>query len=676
MTQPLPLVLLAGNPNSGKTSLFNALTGSRYKVANYPGVTVEQKRGYLRGKKSSQIILSDLPGIYNLFGSSLDEQIAVRSLTDPFERQPNLVVAVVDATHLERGLYLVSQLIDLGVPVVLAITMVDLAEKQGIEIRSEVLARSLDLPVVLIHHSRRPEALLKEIELCLSQEPKVSSQRFAWAQPAPEFLESCRRISRAAPGTSGCPELHGAALIAKVAVSTSPDLDSTLEDERTRLAELGIDPDITEANLRYRWLNAIVKRAVRFPSFAPKSILGVIDSLTTHHIFGPLIFLVLMGLLFQAIFQWATYPMELIDQGVAYLQWSTSRLLPEGSLNSLVTDGVLAGVGSVIIFIPQIAVLFFLLGLLEESGYLTRAAFVTDGALRKVGLQGRAFVPLLSSFACAIPGILSTRTIPTVKERLITILIAPLMSCSARLPVYTLLIAAFIPKLTIAGVLSLQGLVLFSLYLLGVIVAVFVALILKLLLRQKEVSLFMMEMPSFRRPSARVVLRQTLDRVLLFMRSAGTVILACSVVLWFLASHPKGPIEESYVGRLGHVIEPAIRPLGFNWEIGIGLITSFAAREVFVSTLATVYHLQQEESTKDSLVELLRAKREGGSFSVPTALSLMVFYVFACQCVSTLAVCRKETNSWTWPAVMFVYMTTLAYVLSFVTYQISGRLLS
>ncbi|MCC6954180.1 MAG: ferrous iron transport protein B, partial [Deltaproteobacteria bacterium] len=406
-----------------------------------------------------------------------------------------------------------------------------------------------------------------------------------------------------------------------------------------------------------------------------------LDALTTHRIWGTGIFLAVMGLMFQAIFLWAQIPMDLIDGLFVQLGDFVTNSMPPGELRSLVVDGVIAGVGSVVIFVPQIAVLFIFLGILEDTGYLSRAAYLMDRVLRAFGLQGRSFIPLLSSFACAIPGILATRTIPSWSDRMATIMVAPLMSCAARLPVYTVLIAAFIPSTLLFGFISLQGMALLSMYMLGIAGACIVAWLLKLTALRGQPALFVMEMPPFRAPSMRIVLRQTWDSVVSFLKNAGTIILACAIVLWFLASYPKQdersdtpPVENSYAGQIGHAIEPLIRPLGYNWEVGVALLASFAAREVFVSSLATVYSLEAEDDSSASLVQRLQEKRSKGEFSTLSAVSLMVFYVFACQCMSTLAVCRRETGSWGWTAFMFVYMTSLAYVSALAVYQ-GGKLI-
>lgn len=646
----LGTIALVGNPNCGKTTLFNSLTGSNYKVANYPGVTVEKKEGTISLSHTTTASIVDLPGTYTLLGSTIDEKIVTRLLRGEVHgtSKPDLIVAVLDATNLERNLYLVSELIDVGLPMVLALNMMDAAEEQGIKIYSEILGRSLDLPVIPI--VARSKKGLEDLKQAVARElthPTTSRKRFAWIPPDHAFAATPR---------------------------------DTLQH---RLSE-ELDPDTiaTAATLRYAWIRSIVARAISCPrELQPPT--SRLDTVLTSKIWGLPILFGIFGLIFQAIFLWAQIPMDLISAAVDGLSAWLSQTLPPGILTSLITEGIIPGVGNVIVFIPQIAILFFCIGILEDSGYLSRAAFLLDNFMRKVGLQGRAFIPLLSSFACAVPGILSTRTIPTRADRITTIMIAPLMSCSARLPVYAVLIAAAVPPVLLGGFLSLQGLVLLGMYLLGVAAACGVAWILQKALRRKESCFFVMEMPPLRRPVIRIVLRNVYDSVVSFLKNATTVILACSIVIWFLASYPKphdgytgNPVQVSYAGRMGTAIEPIIKPLGFNWEIGFSIISSFPAREVFVTGLSTVLNVSDDgDQEHRSLVHRLQEKEKDGSFSPLTAISLMVFYVFACQCMSTLAVCRRETGSWGWVFGMFGYMTTLAYLASLITYQVGKHLL-
>jgi ferrous iron transport protein B len=437
----------------------------------------------------------------------------------------------------------------------------------------------------------------------------------------------------------------------------------------------------TIATLRYAWIRSIVSRVVVGKAAAPAA-LSRLDSILTSKIWGLPILIAVFALMFQSIFLWAQAPMELISSSIDGISAFVAEHLPAGMLTRLISEGVIPGVGNVLVFIPQIAILFFCIGVLEESGYLSRAAFLLDNFMRKVGLQGRAFIPLLSSFACAVPGILSTRTIPSRADRLTTIMIAPLMSCSARLPVYAVLIGAAIPSAAVWGVISIQGLALLGMYMFGIVMACLVALILQRVLRKQESCFFVMEIPPLRVPNIRTVMRNVYEAVFSFIKNASTIILACSVVLWFLVSYPTpqeghtgNGVEVSYASKLGKFIEPAIRPLGFNWEIGFSIIASFPAREVFVTSFATILNVQDSEETENrSLISKLQSKKTDGSFTLLTAISLMVFYALACQCMSTLAVCRRETGSWAWTVGMFTYMTALAYIASFITYQVGLRI--
>lgn len=678
---PKVFIALAGNPNSGKTSLFNALTGLRYKVANYPGVTVEKKEGALTLPGGMTASLVDLPGAYSLDSHAVDEQIATRALLGEFATgptaaaPPDLILAVVDSTNLERNLFLCTQLLDIGVPVIVALSMSDLAESQGIEIRTEILSRALGVPVIPVCAKAKSglESLRAEIVAALSK--RAAPIPFKWLAKEdplqPQFAAVAEAVEKFLP-SARAPKLRALALLSGARSSSAPQLKEVLDHAHTSLRASGVDPASAEAARRYQWIRTLVKQSTVFKNDRHRKRNDRIDAFLTHRVMGLVVFGLIMAAIFQSIFIGAAWPMDLIDSAVGSLGSFLSHFLPEGEMRSLLVDGIIAGVGSVLVFIPQIAILFFFIGLLEDSGYLARAAYVTDRLMRKFGLQGRSFVPLLSSFACAIPGIMSTRTIPTFADRLTTILVAPLMSCSARLPVYSLLIAAFIPSMTVLGVFSLQGLVMLGMYSLGILGALVVALILKHTLLKGEPAPFIMEMPQFRMPSLIAVLRNVFDRVLLFVKSAGTIILACSIVLWYLASHPlEATPRESYAGQIGTFLEPALKPLGLSWEIGVGIVASFAAREVFVSALATVYNLSNEGDEPTSLLSVLRAQHEQGLFSLPSALALLVFYVFACMCMSTLAVCYRETGSWRWTAFMFSYMTILGYGAAWVTYRVS-----
>ena len=646
----LPVVALVGNPNCGKTTLFNTLTGSNYKVANYPGVTVEKREGKLTLPNHRDARLIDLPGTYTISGSTMDEKVVTRFLLGEIQGapKPDLIVAVLDATNLERNLFLVSELLDARYPLVVALNMMDAAEERGIKIYAELLARSLDVPIIpIVARSGRGLEDLKNAVARELAHPAISHRALAWLPAEHKNADKIRDL----------PRLH-----------TPEQLDA--------------DTITLMATLRYAWIRSIVSRAVRSPEQSlPK--MSRLDSILTSKVWGLPILLVLFGLIFQAIFLWAQFPMDLISTTVETVSAWVGNTLPPGLLTSLLAEGIIPGVGNVLVFVPQIAILFLCIGVLEDSGYLSRAAFLLDNFMRRVGLQGRAFIPLLSSFACAVPGILSTRTIPSRVDRLTTIMIAPLMSCSARLPVYAVLIGAAVPPTLLGGFVSLQGVVLLSMYGLGVVGACGVSWVLHKALKRKESCFFVMEMPPLRRPIPRVVARNVYDSVVSFLKNATTVILACSIVIWFLASFPKpdpsyegNPVRVSFAGQLGAAIEPAIKPLGFNWEIGFSIISSFPAREVFVTALSTVLNVSDDGDEHRGLISRLQEKRADGSFSTATAISLMVFYVFACQCMSTLAVCHRETGSWRWTIGMFVYMTTLAYVASLCAYRISLTVLS
>lgn len=687
-----PRIALAGNPNSGKTTLFNALTGLRHKVANYPGVTVERKSGLVTlgeldqaklGHEKIEII--DLPGIYSLSGQADDERISTALLLGEIhgETRPEIIVAVVDASNVERNLYLTTQLIDLGRPVIVALTMNDTALERGITVRTELLAAALGVPVVAIGAKKKKglDLLINEITKAIAN-PIKSPKQFTWLPVCAAYRDAAEELGALESAHRGYPQgfatlLLGTRLLAEEIPPSTEEIRCKLANWRTELLKNDIDPNSFEASARYTFINWSVQRSVAISNDANSPLLShriiaSVDKALTHRVWGLVIFALVMGVIFQAIFTWSSVPMDFIDSSVAKLGDLVSSSMPPGILRSLLVDGIIAGVGSVLVFIPQIAILFAFIGILEDSGYLSRAAYIMDRVMRQVGLQGRSFIPMLSSFACAIPGIMATRSIPSFADRMVTILVAPLMSCSARLPVYTLLIAAFIPaSAKLLGIFSLQGAVLLGLYLLGIIGAAFVAWVLKLTAFRGKPALFVMEMPPLRRPSVRTTLMEVFDRVVIFVKGAGSVILACSIILWALASFPEGKVSQSYAGQIGHAMEPVIKPLGWNWEVGVGILASFAAREVFISALATVYNLERSDDSGSTLTTKLKEKRASGVFTLPAALSLLVFYVFACQCMSTLAVCRRETGGWRWPMFMFGYMSVLAYGTAWMTYKLA-----
>ena len=731
-------ITLTGNPNSGKTTLFNWLTGLRAKVGNYAGVTVERKEGRLLGAPADvPARVLDLPGTYSLSPQSLDERISRDVLLNRLPELPpsSLTVIVIDASNLQRNLYYATQVIELGHPTVVALNMMDVAEENGHHIDCGKLAAELDVPVIpIIASSGKGVPELKAKIISLLRQPQERPVRiFSELPPAlkAEAASVAQMLATAANNSS--PQFEAEALLvlcnekalASSAGHYSTGIIEAIQTSRRRLEAAGVDWRGTAIESRYVSI-ARVQQAVTTETGAPSETHSdKLDRWLTHKIWGTLIFFFIMALMFQSIFSLARIPMNLLQTGVGWLGSEVSRSIPHGDLNSLVVDGIIAGVGAVVVFLPQILLLFLFIGFLEDTGYMARAAFLMDRLMSKVGLHGKSFIPLLSSFACAIPGIMSARTIESPKDRLATILIAPLMSCSARLPVYTLLIAACIPNLPVFGFLRLPGLIMMGMYLLGVVVALAMAWLLKKTLLKSEPPLLIIELPPYKRPLARVVLHHMWERSKVFIQRAGTVILGINILLWFLATYPKGAdiqkhfearratillsnatgsapgegeqlraaalqelakeeaglkLRHSFAGLLGQAIEPIIAPLGFDWRIGIGIVTSFAAREVFVSTMSTVYNVGQSDSSGESISSLARIfreqKRPDGSlmYTPLLGITLMVFYVFALQCVSSVAIVRRETNSWRWPLFQWLYMGLLAWGFAFATWRI-GHLL-
>jgi ferrous iron transport protein B len=688
-----PVYALVGNPNCGKSTLFNALTGLKQKVGNYPGVTVEKKIGTTYSQHGRPISVIDLPGTYSLAARSPDEAIVRDVLLGrrADTAQPDRIICIVDATNLERNLYLVHQVLDLGRPVILALNMMDVAAATGLNLRVARLEHELGIPVIPCEAANGKGIL--ELRLAMSR-TDLPLSRHRWDIPRP-IAPAVSELQASLVENDGKQPLiaRAEALLLltdqdAVRVAGSRPLgDRTaaiLTGWKHRWEGEGVDWSGTLVNSRYeaiaRLCTDVVLRAARVgPGVSDR-----IDSVVVHPLWGWLVLGGIMTVLFLSIFTLAEYPMNWIDGQVAALGAWVKGAMPPGDLRDLFTDGAIAGVGGVLVFLPQILILFFFLGLLESTGYMARAAFIMDRLMSRVGLNGKSFIPLLGSYACAIPGIMATRTIEDPKDRLVTILVAPLMSCSARLPVYLLMIAALLPddRVSIGAKVGLMVLM----YALGTLGAFGFAWLFKNYLLKGEPPLMIMELPPYRLPRMKDVLFHMLERAGLFLRRAGTIILGISILLWFLTTYPKPSIEvtpqariaHSFAGAAGRVLEPVIKPLGFDWRIGIGLITSFAAREVFVSSMGVVFGVEDSggKNTTPLRMALRQARWPGGAplFTPLVCLTLMIYYVFAMQCMSTVAVVKRETNSWRWPLFQTAYMTGTAWLVCLVVYQ-AGRAL-
>lgn len=720
-------VAVIGNPNVGKTTLFNALTGLSHSTGNYPGVTVDRKVGAMRINDTT-INLVDLPGTYSLAARSPDEMIVVDVLLgqQAGEQPIDAILAVVDATNLERNLYLVSQLREFNKPLVIALNMCDLADKRQFRIDTDTLSKELGATVVRI--CARSRIGLDELRGAIAD---VAEGEHANGVHSPSYPEElCREVAALEAELSTRKDKIGREIpkqeafrllldrdgyIEKRLAHGYPEITQLVETHRSRVAHNGSLAAI-EAKSRYAWIRGIVAAGVRKPATRTRTTSDKIDAVLTHKLGGTIVFLLIMTVVFQAIYSWSGPLMDLIDGSIkGFGDWIGGEL-PEGMLQSLVVDGIVGGVGGVLVFLPQIVILMLFIALLEDCGYMARAAFLMDKLLSRCGLSGQSFIPMLSSFACAIPGIMATRTIGNRRDRITTILVAPLMSCSARLPVYTLLISTFIPAKTVLGFLNLQGVVLFAMYCTGIFVAIPVAWILKKTLLKGDTPPFLLELPTYKVPQWGVITRKVYGQGKEFIVRAGTIIFAVAVIVWALAYFPhadsitqrfeaeRGQIEQSglqgeelasaiqdadnaessahlrnsYFGRMGIAIEPAVRPLGWDWRIGMAAIASFPAREVIIATLGTIFSLGGDvDEESESLKEVLHtAERADGQplFNIPVALSIMVFFALCCQCAATLAIIKRETNSYAWPAFTFAYMTTIAYVASLLVYQITMRL--
>ncbi|HSI13968.1 MAG TPA: ferrous iron transport protein B [Chthoniobacter sp.] len=681
-------VAIAGNPNCGKSTIFNALTGLRQKVGNYPGVTVEKKTGRFFGSHGEAMELLDLPGSYSLQVRSPDEAVARDVLLgrQSDTPRPDIIICVVDASNLERNLYLVAQMLELNIPIVVALNMVDVAEKNGIVIDIMALREKIGVPVIPMVATKGTGLI--ELRQAVSRSPLPSP---AICAQMPIVLE--REVMTLAKQLPVAQEVaRGEALLLLTLHEAALD-DVTHHDRaiieatkaaQQRLVTAGIDPISAPVDARYDWIGGICAAAHHTgDSHFATSISDKLDGWLTHRVWGWVAFLGMMALMFFCIFTIAQVPMDWIKAGADALSKWVEGHMAESDLRGLLTDGVIAGVGGVVVFLPQILILYFFLGILEDTGYMARAAFIMDRLMTKAGLHGKSFIPMLSSFACAIPGIMATRTIESRKDRLVTILVAPLMSCSARIPVYTIMIAVLIP-----GHSSMQkALIMLSMYILGAVVAFAMAWLFKKRLLKGETPMLLLEMPPYRLPSWKGVALRMWERAGLFLRRAGTVILALSILLWALMNYPKPAnteatkseaLAQSLAGKMGHTIQPLIAPLGYDWKIGIGLIGSFAARETFVGTMSQMYSIESKEDEDIGPLrdKMIAEKRSDGSpiFTPLVCIGLMVFYVLAMQCISTVAIVRRETNSWRWPLFQIAYMTGLAWLGAFIVYQ-GGRLL-
>lgn len=690
-------VAIIGNPNTGKTTLFNALTGLRQRVGNFAGVTVERVEGHFRTKGGRRVAVLDLPGSYSLSAGSPDEKIALDVLLgrDLDRWSPEVVLVVVDAAHLERNLFLASQVMELGVPVVIALNQFDVAESNGLKIDVPELIHELGVPIVATVAMRGEgiDSVTRALEIAATLPPPA--RRFVLPPLAAEALAPVTASLEAKGMNPAAAAMEALRLLsvdrAELGRTDRDATTSAVLAAMTSLEQSGFVPQRLESELRFAWISDIISRTVVHSGGEGRDRSHRIDAVILHRVWGPIIFLALMALVFQSVFTWAQPFIEIIETAVARGGELAGALLPEGDLRSLVVDGVFAGVGSVLVFLPQIAILFAFIGVLEQSGYMARAALLMDRVMRRVGLHGKSFIPMLSGYACAVPGIMATRTIEDPKDRLATILVVPLMSCSARLPVYTLLIGSLIPPVVYAGGIGLQGLTMLAMYLLGTLAALGAAAIFRRTLLKGQLRPMILELPPYRWPSPKSLGVSVAQRCQLFLQRAGTVILSLSILLWALATYPRTTVDptlppavqqeqqlaHSALGRVGHAIEPLVRPLGYDWKIGVSIAASFAAREVFVSTMATIYGVGDAGDDASALGQRLRDERNPvtgkATYTPLVGVGLMVFYVFALMCISTIAVTVREAGGgrigWKWAGFQFAYMLALAYGAAWAVYR-------
>ncbi len=697
-------IALVGNPNTGKSTLFNLLTGLNQKIGNFPGITVDKKIGFCKLSETTTAEIVDLPGTYSLYPKSKDESIVFEVLAYKNNPSyPDVVVLVADATNLRRNLLLYTQVADLGLPILLVLNMTDMAHKEGIHINVNKLSERLGIQVVAM--SARKNDGLKTLKNAIINSTTISTQ--VKGIEVSIFADKAIQTVKAKINTNNdyfaLQVLHQNTQLSFFTPQQQQEINQIAKDNNFDSAKI----QGAETMARYRYLSTILTDLIFDLGAAKKfKVTDKLDSILTNRFWGFFIFIGILFFVFNAIFSWSAYPMELIENGFVWLTAYGHQVLPAGVLTNLFLDGVLAGLGGVIIFIPQIAILFALISILEDTGYMARVTFMLDKVMRKFGLSGKSVVPMIGGIACAVPSIMSARNIENWKDRIITIMVTPLVSCSARLPVYTLLISLVVPNKMIFGVFSLQGLTLMAMYIISILAAVLVAFVMKFIIKAKEKSYFIMELPIYRMPRWSNVFYTMFEKSKTFVFEAGKVIIAISIILWVLASYGPGnkfediehkynnlelsaknknqfatlerdkaaeKLENSYAGKLGQAIEPAIKPLGFDWKIGIALITSFAAREAFVGTMATIYSVdngdEQTATIRNKMSNAKNAETGLPVFTFATSLSLMLFYAFAMQCMSTVAVVYRETKTWKWPIIQIVYMTAMAYLASLIAYQ-------
>ena len=695
-------VALVGNPNTGKSTLFNRLTGLNQKIGNFPGITVDKKTGFMKLANGKGAEVIDLPGTYSLYPKSADESIVFQVLADEHNNSyPDVIVLVVDASNLKRNMLLYSQVADLGIPMVLALNMVDLSEKQGINIDLNKLAQKLGVQVVSI--SARNNIGIDKLKNAISNTNKIATQ-FQDVDVnvlAPAAINAIKSKLNSDNDYYALQVLHQHEYLKFFSEKEQQEIEEIEQSHQFESSKT----QAAETIIRYKYLSSILADVVSDEGAKKFTFSDKLDSILTHKVWGFAIFILILFVIFNAIFAWSSYPMEWIEAGFGFITEIGHKYLPEGMFTNLLLDGIIAGLGGIFVFIPQIAILFAFISILEDTGYMSRVTFMMDKIMSKVGLNGKSVVPMIGGLACAVPSIMAARNIENWKDRMITIMVTPLISCSARLPVYILIISLIIPSENIFGIFNMQGLALMVMYLVGVVAAVLVAWIMKLIIKTKERAYFIMELPIYRMPRWKNVLFTMYEKSKTFVFEAGKVIIAISIILWVLATFGPGnrfetidkkyaaaladttknighietlvateKLENSYVGILGHWIEPAIRPLGYDWKIGIGLITSFAAREAFVGTMATIYSVDGGDEDTSTIRARMSASVNSRTglpvYTFATGISLMLFYAFAMQCMSTVAIVYRETKGWKWPVIQLVYMTAMAYFAALIAYQV------